>query len=90
MPHFEALYGRKYISSIFWEEVRDRMILGLDIIQETTSKIKLIKEKMNAAQSRQKAYADKRHRSLEFSVRDKFFLKVSPMKGVVRRARGIN
>jgi len=38
---------------------------------------------MKAAQSRQKAHADKRHRSLEFSVRNKVFLKLSPMKGVV-------
>jgi len=52
------------------------------VIQEATEKIKLIKERMKAAQSRQKAYADNRRRPLKFKVGDKVFLKVSPMKGV--------
>ncbi|XP_070015847.1 uncharacterized protein [Nicotiana sylvestris] len=39
---------------------------------------------LKAAQSRQKSYSDKRHRELEFMVGDKVFLKVSPMKGVMR------
>ena len=83
MPPFEALYGRRCISPICWEEVRDKKILGPDIIQETIDKIKLIKERMKAAQSRQKAYADKHRISLKFLVGDKVFLKVSPMKRVV-------
>ena len=59
MPPFEALYGRKYRSPICSEEVGDRRIFNPDIIQEATDKIKLIKKKMKAAQSRQKAYADR-------------------------------
>ncbi|KAL5573266.1 hypothetical protein UlMin_022863 [Ulmus minor] len=39
---------------------------------------------MKAAQSRQKSYADKRRRPLEFQVGDLVFLKVAPMKGVMR------
>ncbi|XP_043705333.1 uncharacterized protein LOC122655181 [Telopea speciosissima] len=39
---------------------------------------------MKAAQSRQKGYADKRRRDLEFAIGDKVFLKVSPTKGVMR------
>ncbi|GJV95709.1 putative reverse transcriptase domain-containing protein [Tanacetum coccineum] len=37
-----------------------------------------------AARSRQKSYADVRHKPLEFEVGDKVMLKVSPWKGVVR------
>ncbi|GKC81543.1 hypothetical protein Tco_1137260 [Tanacetum coccineum] len=36
------------------------------------------------ARSRQKSYADKRCKPLEFQVRDRVLLKVSPWKGVVR------
>ncbi|GJX44027.1 reverse transcriptase domain-containing protein [Tanacetum coccineum] len=36
------------------------------------------------ALSRQKSYADKRRKPLEFKVRDRVLLKVSPWKGVVR------
>ena len=39
---------------------------------------------MKAVQSRQKSYANKRRRHLEFAVGDKVFLKVAPMKGVMR------
>jgi len=63
MPPFKVLYGRRCRSPICWEEVGDWRIFGHDIIQETTDKIKLIKKRMKAAQSRQKAYADKHNRN---------------------------
>ena len=50
--------------------------------KETTSKIKSIQEKMKAAQSRQKSYADKRRRPLEFNEGDHVFLKVTPKLGL--------
>ncbi|KAL5554966.1 hypothetical protein UlMin_037202 [Ulmus minor] len=55
-----------------------------DFIEETTEAIKKIKQRMETAQSRQKSYADKRRRPLEFQVGDSVFLKVAPMKGVMR------
>ena len=39
---------------------------------------------MKAAQDRYKSFADKRRRLLEFEVRNHVFLKVSPIKSVVR------
>ena len=39
---------------------------------------------MRTAQSRQKSYADVRRKSLLFEVGDPVFLKVTPMKGVLR------
>ncbi|KAL0556451.1 hypothetical protein IC582_004965 [Cucumis melo] len=42
---------------------------------------------MHTAQSRQKSYADVRRKDLEFDVGDKVFLKVAPMKGVLRFER---
>ncbi|GJT72877.1 putative reverse transcriptase domain-containing protein [Tanacetum coccineum] len=44
----------------------------------------LIKERLITARSRQKSYADKRRKPLEFEVGDRVLLKVSPWKGVVR------
>ncbi|GJZ22061.1 hypothetical protein Tco_0559100 [Tanacetum coccineum] len=43
-----------------------------------------IKNRLKAARDRQKSYADKRRKPLEFSVGDYVLLKVSPWKGVVR------
>nr|GEY67190.1 putative reverse transcriptase domain-containing protein [Tanacetum cinerariifolium] len=39
---------------------------------------------MQAARDRQKSYADLKRKPMEFQVRDKVMLKVSPWKGVVR------
>nr|GEX49774.1 putative reverse transcriptase domain-containing protein [Tanacetum cinerariifolium] len=39
---------------------------------------------MQAARDRQKSYADLKRKLMEFQVRDKVMLKVSPWKGVVR------
>ena len=39
---------------------------------------------MAAARDRQKSYADKRRKPLEFQVGDRVLLKVSPWKGVIR------
>ncbi|GKD91964.1 hypothetical protein Tco_1371801, partial [Tanacetum coccineum] len=49
-----------------------------------TEKIIQIKERLETARSRQKSYADKRRKPLEFQVGDRVLLKVSPWKGVVR------
>ncbi|GKE05041.1 putative reverse transcriptase domain-containing protein, partial [Tanacetum coccineum] len=43
-----------------------------------------IKDRLKAARDRQKSYADKRRKPLEFSVGEYVLLKVSPWKGVVR------
>nr|GEX64952.1 putative reverse transcriptase domain-containing protein [Tanacetum cinerariifolium] len=59
-------------------------LLGPEIVQETTDKIVQIKERLKVARDRQKSYANKRQKLLEFSVGDKVLLKVSPRKGVVR------
>nr|GEZ27416.1 putative reverse transcriptase domain-containing protein [Tanacetum cinerariifolium] len=67
-----------------WKEVGEGKLLGPEIVQKTTDKIVQIKERLKVARDRQKSYADKRRKPLEFSVGDKVLLKVSPRKGVVR------
>ncbi|GJZ85983.1 putative reverse transcriptase domain-containing protein [Tanacetum coccineum] len=81
---FEALYGRKYRSPIIWAEVGEGHLIGPELVQETTKKISQIKDRLKVAHDRQKSYADKRRKPLEFSVGDYVLLKVSPWKGVVR------
>ncbi|GKB13427.1 hypothetical protein Tco_0847350, partial [Tanacetum coccineum] len=67
-----------------WAEVGEGQLIGPELVQETTEKISQIKDRLKAARDRQKSYADKRRKPLEFSVRDYVLLKVSPWKGVVR------
>nr|GFA27945.1 putative reverse transcriptase domain-containing protein [Tanacetum cinerariifolium] len=61
-------------------EVGEVQILCPGLIQETTIQIK---QRMQAARDRQKSYANLKRKPMEFHVRDKVMLKVSPWKGVV-------
>ncbi|GJX33712.1 putative reverse transcriptase domain-containing protein [Tanacetum coccineum] len=65
---FEALYGRKCRSPIMWAEVGEGQLIGPELVQETIEKISQIKDRLKAARDRQKSYADKRRKPLEFSV----------------------
>ncbi|RVW53997.1 Transposon Tf2-12 polyprotein [Vitis vinifera] len=87
MAPFEALYGRKCRSPICWNDVGERKLLGPELVQLTVEKVALIKERLKATQSRHKSYDDQRRRDLEFEVGDHVFLKVSPMKSVMRFGR---
>ncbi|GJR78742.1 putative reverse transcriptase domain-containing protein [Tanacetum coccineum] len=58
-------------------------LTGPEIVRETTEKIIQIKHRLQASRDRQKCYADKRRKPLEFQVGDKVMLKVSPWKARV-------
>ncbi|XP_052197394.1 uncharacterized protein LOC127804561 [Diospyros lotus] len=49
--------------------------------------VQVVRDRLLTAQNRQKSYADHRRRPLEFAVDDLVYLRVSPMKGVVRFGR---
>nr|GFD37305.1 putative nucleotidyltransferase, ribonuclease H [Tanacetum cinerariifolium] len=81
---FEMLYGRKCRAPICWDQVGKRVIEGLEMIEVTNAKVAIAKEKLKEARTRQKSYADKHRRALEFQTGDHVFLKVSPARGVRR------
>ncbi|XP_024965907.1 uncharacterized protein LOC112506109 [Cynara cardunculus var. scolymus] len=54
------------------------------MIQITHDKIQVIRERMKAAQDRQKSYVDNRRRPIEFTMGDMVMLKDSPWKGILR------
>ncbi|GJY89667.1 putative reverse transcriptase domain-containing protein [Tanacetum coccineum] len=80
---FIALYGRKCRSLVLWAEIRDGSLSGPELVQETTDKVVVIKEKLKAARDRQKSYADNRRKPLEFEVRDRVMLKILERIGPV-------
>src|SRR3954463_751465 len=84
MAPFEALYGRRCRTPLCWFESGESAVIGPEIVQHTTEKIKMIQEKMKASQSRQKSYHDKRRRTLEFQEGDHVFMRVTPMTGIGR------
>ena len=58
------------------------MVLGPEFLQQTTEKVRVIQDRMRATQSRQKSYADKRRRPLEFEASDHVFLQVTLTTGI--------
>ncbi|XP_070011104.1 uncharacterized protein [Nicotiana sylvestris] len=84
MAPYKALYGQRCRSPVGWFEPAEVPLIGPEFVCEALEKVQLIRERLKAAQSCQKSYSDKRHRELEFMVGDKVFLKVSPMKRVMR------
>ncbi|KAL0540334.1 hypothetical protein IC582_024569 [Cucumis melo] len=87
MAPFEALYGRCCRSPVCWGEVGEQRLMGPELVQSTNEAIQKIRSRILTAQSRQKSYADVRRKDLEFEIGDKVFLKVAPMKGVLRFER---
>ena len=66
MEPFEVLYGRRCRTPLCWHESGESVVLGPELVRETTEKVKLIREKMKSSQSRHKSYHDKRWKDLEF------------------------
>ncbi|GJW74293.1 putative reverse transcriptase domain-containing protein [Tanacetum coccineum] len=46
---FKALYERKCRSPVLWAEIGESSLIGPELVQETTDKVVLIKEKLKAA-----------------------------------------
>ena len=60
MTSFEALYGRKCRTPLNWIEPSERRYYGIDFVKEAKERVQIIQQHIEATQSRQKGYADKR------------------------------
>jgi hypothetical protein len=70
MAPFEALYGRKCKTPLFWNQTGESQFFGLEIIKEAERQVEIIRENHKIAQSRQKSYADPKRREVVFEVGD--------------------
>jgi hypothetical protein len=84
MSPFEALYGRKCRTPLYWDQTGERQFFGPKLIQEAEEQVRIIQENLRVAQTRQKSYADNRRRPLEFEEGDYVYLKGSPLRGMMR------
>jgi Tfp pilus assembly protein PilZ len=84
MSPFEAHYGRNCRTPLHWDQPGERQVFGLDILLEAEENIRMVRENLNAAQSRQRSYVDTRRRELNFEVGDYVYLKVSSIRETKR------
>ena len=60
------------------------LLIGPNLVKDAEDQVKIIRENLRIAQSRQKTYIDRRRRELHLKVGDYVYLKVSPFKGTRR------
>jgi hypothetical protein len=68
MDLFEALYGRRCRTPLYWSQAGERTLFGPKLIQEAEEKVSVIRENLRGAQMRQKSYHDKAKAPQEFEV----------------------
>ena len=81
---YEALYGRKCRTPLCWIELSEKKVISPDLIQETEEKVKMIREILKVVADRQKSYSDLKRKDIQYEIGEKVFLKVSPLKKVMR------
>ncbi|KAL8120215.1 hypothetical protein AgCh_017382 [Apium graveolens] len=77
MPPYEALYGRKCRSPLYWDEVGENKVLGPELVQQTRDAIVLIRKRLEAAQDRQRKYVDLHRKYMDFKIGALVLLKVA-------------
>jgi hypothetical protein len=55
MMSFVMLYGRRCLTTLFWNETREQKVFGSDILQEAEKQVHMVRENMRVVQSRQRA-----------------------------------
>ncbi|GJT05821.1 hypothetical protein Tco_0840283 [Tanacetum coccineum] len=55
-------------SPILWTEIGGSSLIGPELVQETTDKVMVIKEKLQAARDRQRSYANNRRKMTKYEI----------------------
>jgi len=87
MALYEALYGRRCKTPLYWYQDGEAALVRPELLEQTTKKVRMVRNRMQASQSRQKAYADRKRRPLEFAAGDHVFMRVTRTTGVGRALR---
>ncbi|CAN6678113.1 unnamed protein product [Malus baccata var. baccata] len=80
----DRLTKKYYRTPLCWSEVGKRVLVGPEIVDETTQNVQVIKSNLKAAQDRQKSLTTKHATDRKYNVGDWVLLKLSPWKGVVQ------
>ena len=59
-------------------------MIDSDIVKDTEENVRVIKQRLKAANDRQKSYADLKRKDIKYEVENKVFLKISPWRKILR------
>ena len=83
MAPYEAMYGKKCRTHVCWTDLNKHKVIGLDIVKDIEGKFWVIQQWLKTTSDRQKSYAYMKRKDIEYEVRDKVFLKVSPWRKIL-------
>ena len=81
---FEVLYIRRCRTPLNWSETGERSFFRPDKIKDAEEQVRMIRERLKTAKSRQKSYYDRHHQDVQYEIGKKAYLRVTPLKGVHR------
>ena len=64
--------------------MNEHKVIGPDIVKVAEEKVQVIQQRLKATSDRQKSYVDLKRKDIEYEVGDKVFLKVSPLRKILR------
>ncbi|KAA3466081.1 DNA/RNA polymerases superfamily protein [Gossypium australe] len=68
MAPYEALYGCKCRTPLYWTEFSEKKLHGVNLVCETEEKVKVVRDSLKATSDRQNSYADLKRKEIEFQV----------------------
>src|ERR1044071_3191441 len=84
MAPFQFLYGRRCRTPLNWSETGERQLFGPQMIKHAEQQVRIVRDRLKAAQSRQKSYYDRHNREETYNIDEKAYLWVTPLKGTQR------
>ena len=87
MAPYEVLYGRKCRSPICWDETTPATEVTEEILRQSVEVVELVRRRLQAAQDRQKALADRHRRPLRLDVGQRVLLRVTPLRRIAHLGR---
>lgn len=67
-----------------FDQSGERRDIDKGLVQEMVVLVELLRDRLNEAHARQKGYADKRRKDLEFTVGDEVYLKMKTFRGAYK------
>eukprot|EP00253_Pinus_taeda_P007714 PITA_07714 len=87
MSPFEVLYGRKCRTPLGCSGPEDKLMLGLDMLEEMEGMVKEVRANLKAAQEKQTNFVDRKRSFQEYQVRDQGYIRVRAKKSTLQWTR---
>ena len=72
MAPYEALYGRKCCTPLYWTELKENHIYEVDLVKETKEKVKVIRDCLKAALDNRSLMQTSKEKRLSIKLVTKF------------------